>query len=121
VTAAERREFDAHVLAIRDARRFVVAALEGWRCECPDAALIVHELATNAAIHARTPYTVTVERLDARIRISVADGDARRPRLAPRSAAAPGGRGLRIVADIATAWGVEPNAAGKVVWAELEL
>ena len=68
-----------------EARRFVTSALASWGRPdlVDDAAVIVAELATNAVLHARTAFTVTVSRpAGGTIRISVQDasGDLPRPR-----------------------------------------
>jgi hypothetical protein len=43
------------------------------------------------------------------------------PRLRHGGPAARSGRGLHLVGALARAWGVEPSADGKTVWAELPL
>jgi anti-sigma regulatory factor (Ser/Thr protein kinase) len=60
---------------ISAARHFALAAAEHLGC-CPtDLGLVVSELATNACVHARSPFTVTVERRDAGLLVEVADDD----------------------------------------------
>jgi hypothetical protein len=55
------------------------------------------------------------------VRLSVHDFSTAEPvlRFTPDVLAPSGGRGLRLVADITSEWGVEATGAGKTVWAEL--
>lgn len=104
-----------------DARRFVVQTLTAWEHAdlVDDAAVIITELATNAVIHARTDFTVTVSRRPGgAIRVAVRDASLvpprpRRPRPLENS-----GRGLGLVSAIAAGWGADLLADGKVVWAQ---
>ena len=109
--------------AVAATRRFVAAALERISAPelVPDAELIVSELATNAVLHARSPFRVSVDQSVDVVCISVQDaGDG----LAEQDAGgleahAPGGRGMAIVDALARSWGCDPLQDGKVVWAEL--
>ena len=107
------------------ARRFVAGVLQrprfGNRASSDDAQLVVSELATNAVIHARSPFSVSVGYNGSAIRISVHDWNPRLPMLRHGGPAANSGRGLHLVGALARAWGVEPSADGKTVWAELPL
>ncbi|MGW4102370.1 ATP-binding protein [Streptomyces okerensis] len=105
------------------ARRLVRAACAAWRLDdlAEDGALIVSELVSNAIQHARRgSIRVVVERPDATcVRIGVVDFSKDLP---VRRAPGPedeGGRGLALVAALATHWGTEPLPWGKQVWAEL--
>jgi anti-sigma regulatory factor (Ser/Thr protein kinase) len=83
------------------------------------AALLVTELVTNAVLHARTTIALAVDVEPGRIRLRVADeSDAvpTRRNYAPEVAT---GRGLALVDQLATAWGVDPSSGGKEVWAEI--
>lgn len=86
-------------------------------------ALVVSELATNAVLHARTPFEVRVKVGDGHVRVEVHDGTGRRPVRRYFSDQATSGRGLRLIETLCRAWGVEPDAdgAGKTVWAEVSL
>lgn len=101
-------------------RRFVARDLDHAPPECRDTAvLIASELATNAVIHARTPYAVEL-RLGGVVRIGVADAALSAPVL--REDPGDGGsRGLFIVSKLAHRWGVDWVDGGKVVWAEVPL
>ena len=107
------------------ARRFVAGLLECrpfvGRVSAADVQLVVSELATNAVIHAGTPFSVTVSSDGSVMRISVSDWSALRPIMRDGSPGAISGRGLRLVAAVAGEWGVDPDPDGKTVWAELSL
>lgn len=100
------------------ARHFAMEALErlGAGHLADDAALIVTELAANAALHARSAFTVALSSRGDTVRISVRDECA-----LPRTAAldATPMHGLGLVAALAGSWGVIPLDGGKTVWAEL--
>lgn len=107
--------------SVPPARRFVERTLEEWGLAGATwtAALLVSELAANAALHAGTDFTVVVERTDDAVRLEVHDGSSVVPRQRRHSSEATTGRGLVLVADLADDWGVEQGVAGKVVWVEL--
>lgn len=110
--------FPAHLRSVGAARRAVCAALAewGWDDRSDDAAQVVTELATNAVLHAGTPFTVTVTAEEGVLRVAVADGSPRRPVRRRGSAQATTGRGLVLVSELSTAWGVDDDPAGKTVW-----
>jgi anti-sigma regulatory factor (Ser/Thr protein kinase) len=87
------------------------------------AELGVSELVTNAILHGREPLTVTVEpQPDGRVRVSVRDSSPLQPQHRRLSPTATTGRGLRLVAAVSTAWGVDPvpdgTGPGKTIWFE---
>lgn len=110
----------------RHARRFVsdfcrAADLDDEVCQT--AALLVSELVTNAVVHGRSRATLTAERPPGLLRLAVEDSN---PTLPAVGDAPPldreSGRGLQIVAALATRWGIERTAdGGKAVWFELAL
>jgi hypothetical protein len=61
-----------------------------------------------------------ISRRTALLRVEVDDGSAQKPVLRPISPSSPRGRGMFLVSQTATAWGVAPAAVGKTVWAEFE-
>jgi len=106
------------------ARRLVVAALEQRGHDeilVGDAALVLSELASNAVLHAGSPFSVVVRTRDSRLRIAVSDSTP------PLSSSPDGGliprptHGLSLVQELCSCWGVEGTAGGKVVWAELPI
>ncbi len=116
-------QFPADGAAAADARRLLTDALRrmghGSRF-VDDARLIITELAANAVVHARSPFTVSIRSENSTVRIFVRDGSEVAPALREASLTAPSGRGLRLVATLASRWGVDPASDGKVVWAELD-
>jgi anti-sigma regulatory factor (Ser/Thr protein kinase) len=105
------------------ARRFVRSTLQSWERDglIETAVLVVSELATNAVLHARSAFTVTVV-LDEHgsLRIEVLDGSPKLPMRRPTSRGATTGRGLAIVQGLATDWGSEPVETGKRIWVQLD-
>jgi anti-sigma regulatory factor (Ser/Thr protein kinase) len=116
------RTFAAHANSPRAARRFVVDVLGGWADDelLADAALVATELATNALVHARSEFTVTIVSLERCVRICVRDAAPNQWVEREASLMASHGRGLELVAALTNAWGQRAADGGKVVWAELE-
>jgi anti-sigma regulatory factor (Ser/Thr protein kinase) len=90
-----------------------------------DATLIASELVTNAVRHSRCTedeYLSVVITRDGRLRISVLDPgrSGRDAEIADRPIEL-GGLGLKVVEQLATAWGAERHDEGYSVWAELDL
>jgi hypothetical protein len=79
---------------------------------------LVSELATNAVIHARTPYRIAVSHEGDTVRVGVPDLSAVIPRRRAYGLDATTGRGLRLVATLASGRGVDPETEGKAVWNE---
>jgi anti-sigma regulatory factor (Ser/Thr protein kinase) len=105
-------------------RRWLRGVLDHWKisgARQQEISLIASELATNAVMHAKSAYVVLVRRQPNSVQVAVADGDPRLPQ--PRSSPPeePGGRGLKIVAAVASRWGATPvEHDGKIVWCEVE-
>ena len=94
----------------------------GNRCDWFTAELLVSELVTNALLHALPPLEVRVQPIGATgVRIEVYDAASDRVPIrdgAPLDAET--GRGIEIIAALASRWGIESGASGKLVWAELD-
>ena len=107
------------------ARRFVSSVLTRRpyedRVHLADARLVVSELASNAVLHAGTPFAVSLRYTGSAVRISVRDGSRTHPVLRNGGPASLSGRGLHLVAAMAETWGVDAGPDGKTVWAELAL
>jgi anti-sigma regulatory factor (Ser/Thr protein kinase) len=88
------------------------------------AELVLSELVTNAARHGEGPIEVRLGLAEGVLRIEVEDDSHRTP---PDVVAeevdhdATSGRGLLLVQELATRWGVESGGLSKRVWAELDL
>jgi PAS domain S-box-containing protein len=104
----------------RAARRFLAALLTSWRMPEMlegDAALLLSELATNAVLHARSPFTVIARFDGSHLVLEVGDGSQAQPRVGIRDRSdAPGGRGLMLIDSISSRWGILPTTNGKRVW-----
>lgn len=108
----------------RRARRFVRDTLEPL--EVPDATiedaeLVATELVTNSVMHAHSPVVFSIEYADGRVRLRVADNSAVRPVVRSAAPDAATGRGLFIVEQLASQWGVDLQRDGKSVWVELDV
>ncbi len=96
--------------------------LTGWGLSCDDLPLLVSELATNAVLHARSDFQVSVVHSGPRVRVEVFDQNTRLPSFAVAPPDAYSGRGLMLLRRLATAWGVESHSdVGKTIWFELEV
>ena len=117
------RTFAGRLEDTRAARCFALGMLEPWRDEqlAADTALVVTELATNAVLHARSAFSVSLVLSGGAIRISVGDTVPLGPTGVDKQLAAASGHGLGVVAAMATRWGVQTVPSGKAVWAELPL
>lgn len=109
---------------VHSARDFVVRCLtahELTRYE-PAVSLVASELCTNAVVHARTPFTVSLERRDLLLVMEIRDGASATPaKDALADAEADSGRGLRLVDAFSSSWGVWRRLDGKSVWATFTL
>jgi anti-sigma regulatory factor (Ser/Thr protein kinase) len=129
--AAERlsdTEVAAKFPAERDApgraRRLVAAALRQWGYEgvlVDYAALVSSELGTNAVLHADSPFSLTARMRASVLRIAVEDASPLGASGHDGGLIPQVGHGLAVVETLATDWGVEGTAEGKVVWAELRV
>ncbi|WP_338696371.1 ATP-binding SpoIIE family protein phosphatase [Streptomyces sp. Q6] len=122
-------------LAPAAARRFVRSALTGWaEDELPEAAgvdgritddavVIVSELVTNAVVHAGTAIDLLCHLADGVLVIEVTDHHPARALWGEHPSRSPEmpeyGRGLRLVASLAEAWGITYRSGTKTVWARL--
>ena len=83
------------------------------------ASLLVSELVTNAIVHARTDVELRLMADDRMLRAEVSDGNPTFPSPRRPMGLAGTGRGLLLMDDLASRWGVSPTGAGKTVWFEL--
>jgi len=107
------------------ARAFASGVLASWRfpVELTDlGVLAASELVANSLKHGTPPMRLRMRRTDRRLIIEVTDGDDHLPR---RRRAEPGdeaGRGISIIATVASAWGSRRTpGGGKAVWCEFAL
>ncbi|WP_406830690.1 MEDS domain-containing protein [Pedococcus sp. KACC 23699] len=120
-TAQRTEVFVPTTTAVTAARRFVGATLEHWGLDhlVPDALLLVSEMATNAVLHAGSPFRVFIHRSPGVLHLSVRDAQRGWFEQGTPSAVEVNGRGVSIVEALADRWGCDAVSDGKVVWAEL--
>lgn len=108
--------------SVPTARHFVESILTSWG-DAETAwtgALLVTELATNCALHARTDFSVRViQAADGHVRLEVTDASLRVLQQRSYGLDATTGRGLRLVDELGTGWGVTAREGGKTVWVDL--
>jgi len=107
------------------ARRFVREHLRDQVSEdvAETATLLTSELVTNVIVHARTPMRLDLDvdpdAVPEVVRVAVVDEVPRQPSVRRAHDARLTGRGMNLVAELASQWGVEPAPPGKKVWFEL--
>lgn len=112
---------------VRETRRFIHGLLSHWGLLAIsyETELIATELATNALLHADSDVDVRLRKYPGRIRVDIRDSSTRPPVPAPivlepeTDRFSEHGRGLVIVAELASAWGNSPVGRGKSVWFEM--
>lgn len=111
---------DAGPDAVPKARRFTAQCLAEEPYQLvEDAEQVVSELVTNAILHGAEPVTLRLVRTPSALRLEVEDAGRTMPVISRASVDTMTGRGLSLVAALASGWGVTESAGGKVVWAEL--
>ncbi|GII66909.1 hypothetical protein Skr01_69940 [Sphaerisporangium krabiense] len=114
------QSFPGHKDQVREARRFARTCLP----DHPDAELITSELVTNAITYTGSgrpdgTFTVTlIAHPDGTAYLEITDqgGPAT---FGPRTCHSEGGRGLPLIAALATTWGIKGDHTSRTVWAEL--
>ncbi|MET8608989.1 SpoIIE family protein phosphatase [Streptomyces misionensis] len=107
------------------ARAFASGVLTSWRfpAELHDlGVLATSELVANSLQHGTPPMRLRLRRTDRRLIVEVTDGDDHLPRRRRAEPADESGRGIAIVATIASSWGCRRTpGGGKAVWCEFVL
>ncbi|MDX3855459.1 ATP-binding SpoIIE family protein phosphatase [Streptomyces sp. AK02-01A] len=107
------------------ARAFATGVLASWRfpVELRDlGVLATSELVANSLQHGTPPMRLRLRRTDRRLIIEVTDGDDHLPRRRRAEPVDEAGRGISIVATIASSWGSRRTpGGGKAVWCEFAL
>lgn len=105
------------------ARHWFRAALRDLPGDDADAAESVFaEIASNAVQHGRGTVTVTVLLLGGTVHCAVRDAGWRLPRLRPPwRPDVEHGRGMMIVAALASDWGIHRHLLGKTVWFDVRV
>ncbi len=83
------------------------------------AQVVVTELVTNAARHARSPVDLTISQGNGFVRIEARDDNGALP-TAPVVDTPTRHRGVHLIEDLSQGWGVEAtDNSGKTVWCEI--
>jgi anti-sigma regulatory factor (Ser/Thr protein kinase) len=117
---SHRASFPAQADSAGRAREFVRDRLveHDLRYLVDDVRLVASELATNATVHARTAFTIRLERLGGVVFLVVQDGVASPPHSGDTDISDTHGRGLVVVDQTSHHWGVAAGPGGsKAVWA----
>lgn len=122
----EQIDLPPQVESVTAGRHFLCHVVEEWGLgELLDAvSLAASEIITNAVVHARTSFNVSVH-VDVALVVAVADSGPALP-LSGGTAGLPeldseSGRGLALVAAVSDGWGVREQEASKTVWFRLLL
>jgi serine phosphatase RsbU (regulator of sigma subunit)/anti-sigma regulatory factor (Ser/Thr protein kinase) len=111
--------------AVSSARAFTSGVLASWRLgdELLDlGVLAVSELVSNSFTHGHPPMRLRLRRTDRRLTVEVTDADDHLPRRRRAEPADESGRGIAIIATIASSWGTRRTPdGGKAVWCEFLL
>ncbi|MFF8808271.1 SpoIIE family protein phosphatase [Streptomyces omiyaensis] len=112
-------EYPVDPAAVYEARHDVNARLEAWGLDelMFSTELIVSELVTNAIRYAGGPIGLRLIRGRALV-CEVSDPSNTQPRLRRALTTDEGGRGLFLIAQLASRWGCRYGARGKTIWAE---
>ena len=120
-------ELDGTPDAAGRARELVRQVLGSHHPSLNDAALIASELAGNAVAHSRSgqpggafllAIEATADTGDVHIQVRDAGGSGT-PAIVAADQASEHGRGLAIIAALASQWGSEPTPVGRTTWARI--
>ncbi|AJE87244.1 magnesium or manganese-dependent protein phosphatase [Streptomyces albus] len=111
--------YPAEPEVVAQARAAAMSQLAVWGLHdlAPSTELIVSELLTNAVRYAGGPVQLRLIR-DTSLVCEVSDPSNTQPRLRRSSYTDEGGRGLFLVAQLASRWGSRYGRTGKTIWAE---
>ena len=84
------------------------------------ASLLVTELVTNAVLHARTAIVLVVDVSPGRVLLRVGDRSNAKPVRRDHGTDASTGRGIALVDQLASSWGVDRSGRGKEVWCQID-
>ncbi|MEU4732280.1 ATP-binding SpoIIE family protein phosphatase [Streptomyces sp. NPDC023588] len=118
-------ELHGGIEAAPRARAFAQGVLASWRFPielCDLGVLAASELVANSLQHGTPPMRLRLRRTDRRLIVEVTDGDDHLPRRRRAEPADETGRGISIIATIASSWGSRRTpGGGKAVWCEFAL
>jgi serine phosphatase RsbU (regulator of sigma subunit)/anti-sigma regulatory factor (Ser/Thr protein kinase) len=110
---------------IGDARAELRQLLHDWRDadQVDSAVLLTSEMLANVLMHTDADATLLARISGAegprRLRVEVTDSGEALPHRRDPGELASSGRGLFLIQELATAWGVDPRGVGKTIWFEL--
>ncbi|MCP3818498.1 SpoIIE family protein phosphatase [Streptomyces sp. A3M-1-3] len=115
-------EFAADLSLVAQARRLACRQLAEWELDelAFTTELVVSELVTNAIRYAGGPVRLRLIRSEVLV-CEVSDPSNTQPRLRRARSTDEGGRGLFLVAQLATRWGSRYARSGKTIWTEQPL
>jgi hypothetical protein len=120
--SASALRIESAVDAPTRARAHTREVLAAWGFEgCSrNVELLVTELVANVVVHVGGPIALRLVTLSRGVRVEVDDSSTALPR--PRRPAADDvhGRGMLLVASLASRWGTERRRDGKTVWFEVD-
>ena len=105
----------------RSVLRELCASADLSQDTCDTALLLATELVTNAIEHGGAPAVLDASIQDQAVRVAVDDTSSFAPEPRVASEFDERGRGLFLVAALASRWGTVPRAGGKTVWFEMDL
>jgi hypothetical protein len=104
------------------AREFLRAALPTWTLDGTEKVieLLTDELVGNVVRHVGAPMQLRAYGHPSSVRIEVDDPSTERPVLQDPDPLADHGRGILLIAALATKWGIDVRGDGKTVWFEID-
>lgn len=119
--AAGSARFANDKAAPGEARRFVRDLLGTTAADLlATVELLVSELVTNAVVHAVSKPELAVRLAPRTVRVEVFDDAPLLPHRRTPDALKPGGRGLVLLDQLSSRWGIDAHDDGKVVWFEVD-
>ena len=112
VQRSARLDLEPLPTSVSRARRFVRSVLVESKLEqlIDVVVLLTSEVATNAVLHARTPFAVAVAVGSHEVLVDVLDGSPVPPRRQVRGPSAATGRGVALVDRLSDRWGPTPES-----------
>lgn len=115
--------FVSDIALVGTARKLAQQQLDAWGIEDDVsfvATIIISELLTNAIRHGSEPIKLRLIRQE-KLTCEVIDGSSTAPHLQYALPDEEGGRGLFIISECASRWGVRQQSTGKTIWTEQDL
>ena len=108
----------ARPTAVAQARDLIRDRLLAWGLQgmADVVELLVSELVTNALRYGIAPFGLRMTRDAHNVLVEVSDGNPTVPRLRTATTGDEGGRGLHLVDELSSDWGVRSRPQGKTVW-----